>query len=60
MGLLFWEPDDNSSQYNWQTRWGAWGGFCCELTRKRGETWAMQAAREVLEALAFCASQQAA
>ncbi len=33
---------------------------CRELARRRGEDWAMQVARELLEALAFCASRQAA
>lgn len=36
------------------------GQVCRELTRRRGEAWAMDVARDLLNALAFCASPEAA
>lgn len=66
--LVTWTPDDLTPdghtplerQEALAGALGRVGQVCRELTRRRGETGAMQIAREVLEALAFCASQQAA
>ncbi|HEY7355447.1 MAG TPA: hypothetical protein VH590_03240 [Ktedonobacterales bacterium] len=66
--LVTWTPEDrtpdgHTSLERQEALAGTLGRVaqvCRELTRRRGEEWAMQVARELLEALAFCASQQAA
>ena len=66
--LLPWTPDDVTPdghttverQEALSGTLGRVGQVCRELARRRSEDWAMQMAREVLDALAFCASQQVA